>query len=154
MEALLRRLDTGKHTGGTCVKPYLPVITTLFIALLLVGCAEPPYTNVDNTQLKALMQQGVPLYDVRRPEEWRQTGVVEGSRLLTYVDARGRLNPELLPRLQAEVPKDAPIALICRTGNRTDSLARELAELGYTRIYNVRHGITRWVAEGNPVVRP
>lgn len=136
------------------MKTYPSILVLLFTALLLSGCAEPPYTNVDNQGLKALMAQGVPLYDVRRPEEWRQTGVIEGSRLLTYVDARGRLNPELLPRLQAEVPKDAPIALICRTGNRTDSLARELAELGYTRIYNVRHGITRWVAEGNPVVRP
>ncbi|MFN3595104.1 MAG: rhodanese-like domain-containing protein [Thiobacillaceae bacterium] len=136
------------------MKAYPSILVLLFTALLLSGCAEPPYTNVDNQGLKALMAQGVPLYDVRRPEEWRQTGVIEGSRLLTYVDARGRLNPELLPRLEAEAPKDAPIALICRTGNRTESLARQLAELGYKRIYNVRDGITRWVAEGNPVDRP
>lgn len=126
----------------------------LGLVLGLGGCADPPYTNVDNQGLKVLIAQGVPLYDVRRPEEWRQTGVVEGSRTLTYVDARGRVNPEILPRIQAEVPKDAPIALICRTGNRTDSLARELAELGYTKVFNVRNGITRWIAEGNPVVRP
>ncbi len=135
------------------MKRILVILALLGTALGLAGCAEPPYTNVDNDGLKALLDQGVPLYDVRRPEEWRQTGVVAGSRLLTYVDARGRLNPELLPRIQAEVPKDAPIALICRTGNRTDSLARELAEQGYTRIYNVRDGITRWIAAGNPVVR-
>lgn len=122
--------------------------------LLLGGCGEPPYTNVDNAGLKSLLEQGVPLYDVRRPEEWRQTGVVAGSRLLTYVDAAGRPNPQLLPRLTGEVAKDAPIALICRTGNRTDALARELAAQGYTRIYNVRDGITRWIGEGNPVVRP
>lgn len=136
------------------MKRILVILTLLGIALGLAGCAEPPYTNVDNEGLKALLAQGVPLYDVRRPEEWRQTGVVEGSRTLTYVDARGRLNPEILPRIQAEVPKDAPIALICRTGNRTDSLARELAKLGYTRVFNVRDGISKWIAEGNPVVRP
>lgn len=136
------------------MRPSLSAFALSLVAIQLVGCTAPPYTNVDNQGLKTLLAQGVPLYDVRRPEEWRKTGVVEGSRLLTYVDARGRLNPELLPRLQAEVPKDAPIALICRTGNRTDRLARELAELGYTRVYNVRDGITRWIAEGNPVVRP
>lgn len=130
------------------------IFALLGAALVQAGCAEPPYTHVDNHGLKTLVEQGVPLYDVRRPEEWRQTGVVEGSRLLTYVDGRGRLNPQLLPRIQAEVPKDAPIALICRTGNRTDSLARELAKQGYTRIYNVRNGITKWIADGNPVVRP
>lgn len=136
------------------VQRIVSLLATLAVVLGLAGCAEPPYTNVDNQGLKALLEQGVPLYDVRRAEEWRQTGVVEGSRLLTYVDAGGRLNPAILPRIQAEVPKDAPIALICRTGNRTDSLARELAELGYTRIYNVRHGIIKWIADGNPVVRP
>ncbi len=63
------------------------------------------------------------------------------------------MNPEFLPRFTAEVDKNAPVVLICRTGNRTDALARELAEMGYTQIYNVRDGITRWISEGHPVVR-
>lgn len=124
-----------------------------FLVLTLGGCAEPPYINVDNGELKALLAQGMPLYDIRRPDEWRQTGVVEGSRKLTFVDASGRMNPEFLPSFTAEVGKDAPVVLICRTGNRTDALARQLAEMGYTRIYNVRHGITRWAGDGNPVSR-
>lgn len=123
----------------------------LLLALTLGGCAEPPYTNVDNGGLKALLVQGVPLYDIRRPEEWRQTRVVAGSRTLTYVDASGRTNPEFLPRFTAEVGKNDPVVLICRTGNRTDALARELMERGYTQVYNVRHGISRWIGEGNPV---
>jgi rhodanese-related sulfurtransferase len=125
----------------------------LLLSLTLGGCAEPPYTNVDNAGLKALLAQGVPLYDIRRPEEWRQTRVVAGSRTLTYVDASGRINPEFLPRFTAEVGKNDPVVLICRTGNRTDALARELMERGYTQVYNVRHGITRWIGEGNPVVK-
>lgn len=136
------------------MKPVHLAAALLGLSLALGGCAEPPYSNVDNAQLKALLDQGVPLYDIRHPEEWRQTGVVEGSRLLTYVDAKGRVNPELMPRLRAEVLRDAPIALICRTGNRTDALARELAAQGHTRIYNVRDGITGWIAGNRPVVGP
>jgi len=123
------------------------------LALTLGGCAEPPYTNVDNAGLKALVAQGVPLYDIRRPEEWRQTKVVEGSRTLTYVDKSGRPNPEFLPRFTTEVGKNDPVVLICRTGSRTDKLARELAERGYTQVYNVRRGITGWIAENHPVVK-
>ena len=123
------------------------------LALGLGGCAEPPYTNVDNAELKALVAKGVPLYDIRRPEEWRSTGVVEGSRELTYVDKSGRLNPEFLPRFTAEVGKNDPVVLICRTGNRTDKLARELAARGYTQVYTVRNGVPRWISEGNPVVK-
>ena len=134
------------------------MITRLFALVLLAfslgACAEPPYTNVDNGKLKELIAQGVPLYDVRRTEEWRQTGVVEGSRKLTFVDAGGQVNPEFLQRFTAEVGKNEPVILICRTGNRTDALARHLVEkLGYTQVYNVQNGITRWVSDGNPVVR-
>jgi rhodanese-related sulfurtransferase len=125
----------------------------LFV-LALGGCAEPPYTNVDNGQLKELLAQGVPLYDIRRPDEWRQTGVVEGSRKLTFVDEAGQMSPAFLPRFAAEVDKNAPVVLICRTGNRTDALARYLMEKqGYTKVYTVRHGITRWMGEDNPVTR-
>ena len=125
----------------------------MLAALLLGGCSKPPYAQVDSAGLKALLEQGVPLYDVRRPEEWHKTGVVAGSRTLTFVDASGRLNPDFLPRFSAEVPQDAPVALICRTGNRTDALARELVAQGYTRVYTVQGGITRWLGDGHPVMR-
>ena len=132
----------------------LRLLGTLLLTLSLGACAAPPYTNVDNTQLKTLLGQGVPIYDVRRPEEWRQTGVVEGSRKLTFVYSGGRLNPEFLPQFGAEVDKSAPVILICRTGNRTDKLARELmGKHGYTRVYNVRDGIVGWIGEKNPVVK-
>lgn len=125
----------------------------LVMGLGLYGCSEPPYTNIDNAQLQTLLQQGAPLFDIRRPDEWRQTGMVEGSRPLTYVDGAGRVNPDILPSIQAQVAKDAPIVLICRTGNRSGTLARDLAEKGYTRIYNVEDGIVGWIGDRQPVVR-
>ncbi len=130
------------------------LFVVVLLALGLGGCAEPPYTSIDNAELKTLQAQGVPVYDIRRPEEWDQTGIVAGSRTLTFVDAGGRPNPEFASRFTAEVGKHDPVILICRTGNRTDALARHLVEdLGYTKVYNVRHGIVRWIGEGHPVAR-
>lgn len=127
----------------------------LLVLLALGGCTKPPYSNVDNAQLQALLAQGVPIYDVRRADEWRQTGIVEGSRTLTWVDKSVHPNPEFMPRFTAAVDKNAPVILICRSGNRTDKLARELMEKhGYTQVYNVRNGIAGWIGEGNPVVKP
>ncbi len=134
---------------------FLKLLGIIMLTLSLTSCFEPPYTNLNNEQLKTMLEQDVPIYDVRRPEEWRKTGVVEDSRLLTFVDKSGRLKPDFLPRFTAEVDKNQPVILICRTGNRTDTLARHLVEkLGYTQVYNVRDGITRWIAEKQPVVRP
>jgi rhodanese-related sulfurtransferase len=129
-------------------------LAILLVLLSLGGCSKPPYDNVDNTGLKSLLAQGVPIYDIRRQEEWRQTGVIEGSRKLTFVDAGGRPRPDFFPTITREVRRDQPVIVICRTGNRTDTLARELMEkVGYTKVYNVKHGITGWIGEGNPVVK-
>ena len=128
-------------------------IIAIGIATLLAGCSQPPYTNVDSEGLKGLMEQGVPVLDIRRAEEWRATGVVDGSSGLTFVDDSGRLIPGFLQKLDA-MPRDEPVALICRTGNRTDLLARYMVDkLGFSRVYNVRDGIARWINDGLPVSR-
>ena len=124
----------------------------LLLVIALSGCAEPPYSNLDNEQLETMLGRGVPIYDIRRAEEWHQTGVIEGSRLQTFVDDSGRVLPDFLAHLSQTVDKDDPVILICRTGNRTSTLARHLAEqMGYTQVYNVRNGITRWISDGRPV---
>jgi rhodanese-related sulfurtransferase len=125
------------------------------LALIVAGCAEPPpYTNLDNDELKTLMAQGVPLYDIRRAEEWRSTGVIKGSRRLTFFDGNGNVMPDFMPRFTRRIGKNDPVIFICRTGNRTDAMARYLVEkLGYTKVYNVQHGITKWISEERPVSR-
>jgi rhodanese-related sulfurtransferase len=126
----------------------------LLFLLPLSAYAGTPYTNIDNQQLKSLQAQGVPVYDIRRTDEWKQTGVVEGSHKLTFVDDKGRVMPDFVEKFTKAVGKNDPVILICRTGNRTDALSRALVEqLGYTKIYNVKNGITRWISEGQPVVR-
>lgn len=78
------------------------------------------------------------------------TGVMGDSRKLTYVDKSGRLHPEFLPGFTAEEGKDTPVVLICRTGSRTESWTRTGEKMGCTRVYNVRRGISGWIAEKPP----
>ena len=116
--------------------------------------AESAITDIDNQQLQALQAKGIPVYDIRREEEWKQTGILKGSHKLTFVDGNGKLMPDFVGKFTHEVGKDDPVILICRTGHRTGVLSQALAEqLGYKKIYNVKHGITRWIGEGLPVER-
>ena len=126
-----------------------------FVLLPLVtACSEPLYSNLDNTQLQIMLQQKVPVYDIRRAQEWQQTGVIEGSQLLTFVDAGGRVQADFLSRFTAAVGKDDAVILICRTGSRTRTLARHLTEeMGYSRVFNVRNGITGWIRDDLPVIK-
>lgn len=131
---------------------FFRLYSVLLLAMMLQACTEVPYNNLDNNQLKAMLKQDVLIFDVRRPDEWRQTGIVEDSELLTFVDANGRLNPDFISQFTSTVGKHDPVILICRTGNRTSKLARYLVEeMGYTNVYNVRNGIMQWIRDKQPV---
>jgi len=127
------------------------LVLVLSSAMVLIF-KEPPYNNIENDELQIMLENKVHIYDVRRPDEWQQTGVIEGSHLLTLADANGQVKPDFLSRFTTEINKDDAVILICRTGNRTSKLARHLAEvLGYTNVFNVDDGITQWIRENRPV---
>jgi hypothetical protein len=56
------------------------IIGLLAATLGLAGCGEPPYSNVDNAQLKTLLAEGVPSTtsvgprNGARPAWWREAG--------------------------------------------------------------------------------
>ena len=130
----------------------LLIVAVLLSLALFFSFNEPPYSNIKNDQLQTMLEGNIPIYDIRRPEEWYQTGIIEGSQLLTYVDADGRVQANFLNRFIADIGKNDPVILICRTGSRTSNLARYLVEeLGYTNVFNVDSGITRWIRENRPI---
>ena len=137
-----------REVGGGLI----PANSTLKFEVELLDIVEPPYKNIDNAELKKLLKDGVKIYDIRRADEWKQTGVIAGSRKLTLFDARGGQNKDFMPTFLQEVKKDEPVIIICRTGNRSSIASKFFAEkLGYKNVYNVKHGITNWIKDGNPV---
>lgn len=94
------------------------------------------------------------LVDIRRPDEWAETGVGTTARAL---DMRRQ---DFIPELLAMTGEDtaAPIALICARGVRSRHLAAELDAAGFTHIHDVPEGMLGsaagpgWLARGLPVV--
>ena len=135
------------------------LVGLLFLVLLVSAFsfadlfAGKSYKDINNKELSTLIKQDkITIIDIRRPEEWRQTGIIKDSKLLTLFDKRGRMNPNFIQKIHL-LPKNTPIALICRTGARTRVASKYLSkELGYTNIYNVKNGITYWKIKNNPVV--
>jgi rhodanese-related sulfurtransferase len=129
-----------------------------FAAMLLLNLAASlahgEIVSVGNEQLKALIKQGTPVVDLRTAGEWRQTGVVKGSQLITLFDEQGRADPAAWARQVDKVAAAGkPVILICRTGNRSGVAAQMLEQSGRKgTIYNVKAGISSWVGEGQTVV--
>ncbi|MCL2636036.1 MAG: rhodanese-like domain-containing protein [Betaproteobacteria bacterium] len=129
--------------------------------LLLGGClalaslaARAEVIDIDNAELAQLMQQGVPIIDIRLQAEWEETGIVAGSRLNTFFDARGHADPTAwLEKIKPYARADQPVIVICRTGNRTRAVSRFLSQqAGYATVYNVKAGIKGWIQDSRPVV--
>lgn len=129
--------------------------TITFLSLCLSALAvHAQVINIDNAELASLMAKGVPLIDIRTEGEWKSTGVIAGSKLMTFFDERGQANPPLwLEKLKPIAKPDQPVILICRTGNRTKAATQYLSEqAGYKKVYNVTKGIVAWSGEGRQLV--
>ena len=130
----------------------------LVVAALTIASAplRAEVIKVDVFRLEQLREKGVPVIDVRTPEEWSRTGVIEGSHLLMFADAGGRYDIDgWASRLAAIVAPDEPIALICWSGRRSSIAGRILnRQFGYEQVFNVLGGMEQWTAEGRVTVRP
>ena len=130
------------------------------IASLLIAASGLALANPDLTapEAAAAVAAGkVTLIDIRTPPEWKETGVARGAKLLNMLHPQGApgFTNALLDKVKGD--KNAPIALICRTGNRTTQVQRYRQSQGFTNVYNVKEGMAGsgagpgWLKRGLPV---
>ena len=133
----------------------------LFLALPAAFAAFPVFASeaglLTVTEAHEKVRTGeIVLIDIRRPDEWAQTGIAEGA---VPIDMRA---PDLGARIDAALggDRDRPVALICHSGVRSRHLSAAMAGAGFTRVYDVGEGMAGssrgpgWVARGLPVERP
>ena len=125
----------------------------LLAAMFLTLPARSEIVTIDSAELQDLIDRGVPLVDVRTPGEWRETGVIEGSHLLTFFDERGRYDAAAwLAELERIAGPDQPVALICATGGRTTAISFFLdRQVGYDKVYHATEGVIGWLKQGREV---
>jgi rhodanese-related sulfurtransferase len=80
---------------------------------------------------------------VREPWEYAQ-GHVPGALLIPLGQLASRLE---------DLDTERAVALICATGNRSQSAAALLGQKNFKKIYNVTHGTMGWAQQGLPIER-
>ena len=147
-------------------RPYLLVARSLLMitvfAVLLGGVAMAQETAAPNQEGFEQMVDGLLSHTVnevrvedlgQKPDalllDSREKGEfkvshIEGARWVGYDDfSASRLK---------KIPKDQEIIVYCSVGYRSEKIAEQLRELGYTNVSNLYGGIFDWVNKEQPVV--
>jgi rhodanese-related sulfurtransferase len=87
----------------------------------------------------------VQILDVREPYEW-EAGRIEGA---IHVP----LNDLMAGKGQDQLDPNKPVAVVCRSGNRSELASLMLKARGF-EAYNIRDGMEGWDREGLPYSTP
>jgi rhodanese-related sulfurtransferase len=117
------------------------------LALVVLWTLKPRVPEADclsPAQLKArLAEGGLQLVDVRTSGEFR-AGSIPGARLIPLSELSERT---------AELDRNKPVVLACRSGNRSAQAYKTLKALGFEKVSHLAGGLAAWGAAGLTVQR-
>ncbi len=116
----------------------LYIILAVIILLVLINkFMSRNIKSISTTELKTILAGDLKPYaffDVRTPGEFK-ANKIKGFKNIPLNTMASKLT---------QFPKDKTIVLICQSGNRSSSAARQLLKAGYTDIINVSGGMNFW----------
>lgn len=123
------------------------MIKILGMLFAFLGLANAEIKIVDATPKS--ISEYKQIIDVRTPDEWRETGIVQGALTIDIVGNKQKFAEEVL----SKIDPSKPVALICRTGRRSTYAAgfleEELAKRGVKlEIVNLNGGINALLKQG------
>ena len=131
-------------------------IFLVLFSLLFFSCSESSkkktnslpaqFLDVENSQLIKLLDKnpGV-ILDVRTTEEV-SAGYIENASFINFYD------DDFLEKA-SWIKKNQPIYVYCHAGGRSSKAARKLISLGFSEVYNLIGGYSKWLSDDLPIVK-
>jgi rhodanese-related sulfurtransferase len=131
------------------MKIFLLIVTILSLNLFA------DFKTLDVAEFEKLKKEGTTVIDIRTPDEWKTTGIIEGSHKITFFNMQGQ---PLLADWFFEVghllkDKKTPFIIYCAHASRTQSLGQGLTQMGFENVYELKGGIENgWIKKGKKTV--
>jgi len=114
--------------------------------LLWQSFSGPGGKNITVAEATLLInRQDAVIVDVRETAEW-SAGHIQNARHMALGHLAGRLS-------ELEKFKDAPLILVCASGNRSGHACRRLQKAGFQQVFNLSGGMRAWGDAGLPLTR-
>ena len=118
------------------------------ILLLIISCQSSPdktrqvVSSQEMQELKKL--DTVQFIDVRTVEEFKNEHIKGATNLVYDEDFESKID---------QLDKLKPVAIYCRSGNRTKKSSKILKDAGFKKIYELEGGIIKWKQENYPTIQ-
>jgi len=128
----------------------------LVIIMLLNVLLFADFKTVEADELVKLQKEGLPVIDIRTAQEWKDTGIIEGAKKITFFSEQGQ---PLLADWFFEVghlvkDKKTPFIIYCAHASRTQALGEGLISMGFENVYQLKGGIENgWIKLGKKTVK-
>ncbi len=145
------RRTRSKGLGTYLRQPLVQIALVLLVAFIVFIIASagggdsqnagslPAFVSVNEAH--QMYQEGTFVLDVRTVEEWNEFHV-PNTTLIPLDELSARVN---------ELPKDQPIVVVCRSGNRSQTGRDILLAAGFNAT-SMNGGLNAWRDSGYPVV--
>jgi rhodanese-related sulfurtransferase len=129
----------------------------ILLSVLITSTLIADFKTLSTNEVKQAIKNGIAIIDIRRPDEYKQYGIIEGSYKLTFFNNHGEynINKWLTKFTKIITSKNQPFILVCAHANRSKVVAKFLnKQLNYKNVNELDGGINYgWIDKGNKTIK-
>lgn len=127
----------------------------LFLFIISIKFVNAEVIDIDNSELKNLIEKDINIIDVRTQNEWKSNGIIEGSILISLLDKKNKFIFEnWYEDFNKKISKNESVIFVCALGVRSKYISNLInKKKPDLKIYNLKKGINDWIRSGNKVSR-
>ena len=127
----------------------------LVIFILFSNFVTAEVIDIDNRELSNLIEKEIKIVDVRTQNEWKSTGIIKGSILISLLDKKNKFIFEnWYEDFNKKMSKNVSVIFVCAVGVRSKCISNLVnKKKPDLKIYNLKKGINNWIRSGNKISR-
>ena len=127
----------------------------IIIFILFTKCVNAEVININNRELNNLIEKKIKIIDVRTQNEWKSTGIIKDSFLVSLLNKNKKfIFEDWYAMFENKFGKNESIVFICASGVRSNYISHLIQKKNpYLKIYNLEKGINHWIRSGNKIYR-
>jgi rhodanese-related sulfurtransferase len=123
----------------------LTVLAAVLVVVFEVKSRRDAVGAISPQDLIRLQNQGALLVDLRQSTAF-ESGHISGARRMDSTEM-------LVAKESLKKYKEKPVVVYCESGSTGAAAVRVLIGQGFTRVFNLRGGLTLWRSENLPLVQ-